>query len=661
MGRIVENSAWRFRANVHDKSCRKVGADHSPALKFFDHWTGLLLPGGVNWDTIANLLRQLAPHFMATQSATNAKPQSSNTTQLPPARPQRTRGPSMFAILGPYRRQVILLAVLAMLANVFTLFIPSLIATGIDSFVAGQFDLDGTVLKIIGVAVVVFFFTSWQNILQTLVSERVAMDLRSQLAGKIAGQGYRFIEEKNPSKLLTNLTSDIDSVKLFVSQVIPTQVTSAVVIIGTSVILLRLDWELAAIVLLVIPLLGGTFFFLMGKMRPFFMQGREVIDWLNKVIRENIIGAALVRVLNTNKSEQLKFDEANRRGRDLGLRIVSLFSLMIPIITFVSGMGTLAVVTLGGWYVIQDDMTIGTFTAFLNYLALLIFPILMIGFMSNLIAQASSSYARISEVLKAPDEKAAGTLKETLRGEISVRDLTLDYDGKPVLRQVSLDIRPMSRTAILGPTAAGKTQLLNLLAGLTPLRGGTITYDGHPLVDYDQNCFFSQVGLVFQDSVLFSTTMRENIAFSSDISNADLMRAITTAELTDYVATLPKGLDTLISERGTTLSGGQKQRVMLARALAQNPRILFLDDFTARVDASTEHKILGNITRNYPGLTLVSITQKIAPVMDYDQIILLMEGEVLATGTHEQLLHACPEYVQIFNSQRSTNSYELRA
>ncbi|MEY4640784.1 MAG: hypothetical protein RLZZ227_778 [Pseudomonadota bacterium] len=571
------------------------------------------------------------------------------------------RPPGLFSILGPYRRQVILLVVLAILANVFTLFIPGLIARGIDNFVAGNFELTTMLVELGAVALVVFFFTAWQNMLQTLVSEQVAMDLRGTLAGTIAGQGYRFIEDKNPARLLTNLTSDVDSIKLFVSLVIPTMVTSAVVIVGTSVILLILDWELAAIVLLVIPLLGGTFFVIMGKMRPYFMQSREVVDWLNKVIRESIIGAALIRVLDTATLEQDKFNEVNRKGRDLGFRIVKLFSLMVPIITFVSSMSTLAIVTLGGWYVIQDSMSLGTFAAFLNYVALLIFPILMIGFMGNIIAQASASYARISEVLKAPKIIASGTHTAILHGHIRVHELSLDYGGKPVLRKVSCEIQPGTRTAILGPTAAGKTQLLNLLAGLSVVQHGSIEYDGKPLSDLDQASFFSQVGLVFQDSVLFNTTMRENIAFSVATSDAALQRAIDTAELAEYVASLPQGLDTPVSERGTTLSGGQKQRIMLARALVQNPRILFLDDFTARVDASTEQKILANIGRNYPGLTLVSITQKIAPVTGYDQIILLMEGEVLATGTHEALLHSSPEYVQIYNSQRSTSTYELRA
>ena len=166
---------------------------------------------------------------------------------------------------------------------------------------------------------------------------------------------------------------------------------------------------------------------------------------------------------------------------------------------------------------------------------------------------------------------------------------------------------------------------------------------------------------MFQDSVTFNLTLRENIAFSNIVDDASLKKAIDTAELEEFVATLPQKLDTIVSERGTSLSGGQKQRIMLARALALNPKVLLLDDFTARVDQRTERKILANVRQNYPGITLVSVTQKIAPVEDYDQIILLMEGKILAVGTHDELMHASPEYVQIYKSQQSTEDYELQA
>jgi ATP-binding cassette subfamily B protein len=198
-----------------------------------------------------------------------------------------------------------------------------------------------------------------------------------------------------------------------------------------------------------------------------------------------------------------------------------------------------------------------------------------------------------------------------------------------------------------------------LLTGLQKPSSGSIEIDARALGDYDKPSLHRQIALVFQDTVIFNLTLRENIAFSKTVADADLEKAIATAELTDFIATLPQGLDTLVSERGTSLSGGQKQRIMLARALALNPRILLLDDFTARVDAGAERKILANLRQNYPGLTLVSVTQKISSVEDFDQIVLLMEGEVLATGTHRELLETSPEYVQIYESQRSTSHFEL--
>ncbi|HSH19288.1 MAG TPA: ABC transporter ATP-binding protein, partial [Draconibacterium sp.] len=218
-----------------------------------------------------------------------------------------------------------------------------------------------------------------------------------------------------------------------------------------------------------------------------------------------------------------------------------------------------------------------------------------------------------------------------------------------------------SRTAIIGPTAAGKSQLLYLLTGLVKPNEGEVEFDGINIEDYKKESFHNQIGLVFQDSVMFNMSLRENIAFSDTVTDESLQKAIETAELKDYIESLPNRLDTVVSERGTSLSGGQKQRIMLARALALNPGILLLDDFTARVDPQTEKKILDNVSRNYPDITLISVTQKITPVKDFDQIILLMEGELIASGKHETLRATCPEYVQIYESQKSTSHYELQS
>jgi ATP-binding cassette subfamily B protein len=248
-----------------------------------------------------------------------------------------------------------------------------------------------------------------------------------------------------------------------------------------------------------------------------------------------------------------------------------------------------------------------------------------------------------------------------LTGKIEVKDVTINFGDKPTLKNISFSVKPRTKVAVIGPTAAGKTQLLYLLTGLTRPTTGQILFDGKTLESYDQQSVYQQIGFVFQDSIIFNMSLRENIAFSNSVTDHDLEKAIKTSELDDFINSLPEKLDTVVSERGTSLSGGQKQRIMLARALAVNPKILLLDDFTARIDTKTEQKIVANIAENYPDLTLLSVTQKIASVENYEEIILLMEGEILAKGTHKQLMKSSPEYVQIFNSQKSTNHYELHA
>lgn len=567
---------------------------------------------------------------------------------------KRSSGPNLFSLLPPYKGLIATLALLAVAGNALTLWLPKIISHAIDAYAHQTLTL-ATVAWQFGAVIATIFVLAWiQNIVQVVSAERVARDLRNTLAAKISHQNFAFIQDRQASTLLTNLTSDIDSVKVFVAQVIATMISSAVLIIGAAIILLTIDWQLALAVLTIVPVIGVTFFLTLRKVRALFLKSRTIIDWLNKVINESILGAALVRVLHAERTEKRKFAAANRTSRDLGLSIVNIFAGLIPVITLVANAATLIILALGGHYVLTGSVSLGDFVAFTSYIEILIFPILVLGFISNLIAQAQASYGRVAAVLSAPNPKPLGTKKTALKGDIAVTDVTVTYGEKPALKGVSLQIKAGSRTAILGPTAAGKTQLLYAMSGLIAPDKGAITYDGETIDAYDPQNFYSQVGIVFQDSIVFNLSLRENIAFSKTVSDKDVQLAVETAELHDLVAALPEKLDTVISERGTSLSGGQKQRLMLARALALNPKVLLLDDFTARVDTATEAKILANVQKNYPDLTLVSVTQKVASVTDYDQIIVLMEGEVLATGTHAQLMKKSPEYVQIYRSQQST-------
>ena len=567
--------------------------------------------------------------------------------------------PNIFAVLKPYRLMIFSLISFALLSNAANLIIPKLISHGIDDFAKGSFSYKGIIIEFLIAAFIIFVFTFLQGILQTFASERVARDLRTKLADKISRQSYAFIQEANPSKLLTNLTSDIDSVKLFVSMAVVSLASSLFIIIGGSILLLSINWKLALSVLAIIPTISLAFYFVFRKVRELFKKSREVIDWLNKVINESIMGAALVRVLNSQILEYNKFLDANTQAKDLGMSILKLFATLIPIVVFVSNMASLTILALGGHFVITGTMSLGDFAAFSSYLALLIFPIIIIGFISNFVVQASVSYGRICAVLDAEETRDTGTVSTPLIGNIEMQNVSVFYGEKPALKNISLMLKPGTRTAVIGPTAAGKTQLLYLLTGLIQPSNGSILFDGIDINDYNKETFQDQIGFVFQDSIIFNMSLRENIAFKEKVTTESFAKAIETAELSDFIESLPEGMDTIVSERGTSLSGGQKQRIMLARALALNPKILLLDDFTARVDSQTEEKILANVAQNYPGITLLSVTQKIASVMNYGQIILLEEGEVLASGTHELLMDTCPEYVQIFNSQRSTNHYEL--
>jgi ATP-binding cassette, subfamily B, bacterial len=568
---------------------------------------------------------------------------------------------SILSILKPYSLLIVYLVILTIVGNALNLVVPKIVSGAIDSYSQNKFDLQFVVIEFFLVSVSIFVFIYLQSIMQTYVSEKVARDLRTELADKISRQDFNYIQSVTPSKLLTNLTSDVDAVKWFVSQAITSVISSIFLIIWASILLFMINWQLALAVLAIVPIIWISFWFILSKVRKLFKASQETIDWLNKIINESILGSSLIRILNSQTFEYNKFLEANAKAKDIWMQILNMFATLIPIITFTSNMAILVILMLWGHYVIIWNMTLWDFAAFNGYLSILIFPIIIIWFMSWVIAQASASYLRIYEIISMPEKIESWKIVKNLDWDIHLKNIDLKFWEKMALKDVSFNIIPWSKTAIIWPTAAWKTQLLCLLTWLINPTSWTISYDWESIEKYDKVSLHEQIWLVFQDSNMFNLTIRENIAFSNTVSDKSLEKAIETAELFDFVDQLPDKLDTIVSERWTSLSWWQKQRIMLARALALNPKILFLDDFTARLESKTESKILANVYRNYPGITLVSVTQKIESIKDYDQIVLLMEWEVLAIWKHEELLENSPEYIQIYNSQFSTNNYELQA
>lgn len=561
----------------------------------------------------------------------------------------------LWGLLAPYRARVALLVFFSIVSNGTNLVLPWLTGQGINRYTQEhQIPLD--LANQFGAAcVLIWVFSAMQSFVQVTTAERVARDLRARLVEKISGQDFQFVQSCTPARLLTNLTSDVDAVKTFVSDVIAGLLSSILILTGATVLLLSMNWRLALGVLAVIPGIGISFAFVLSRVRPFFKETREVLDRLNKVINEAVLGAALIRVVNGVDDELERFGTINARARTVGMTILRNFAAMIPVVNLMAQLASVIILARGGFEVIRGDMSVGDLATFNGYLAIVILPIFVIGFMNGLIAQAQAAFTRLQDVLQAPDPVAGANLPAELTGAVELRQVCLNYGERSALKDVSLQLRPGTRTAILGPTAAGKTQLLYLLSGLLTPSSGEILFDGRPLGDYERRSFHRQLAIVFQESILFQMSLRDNIAFA-DGSDPEL--ALATAELASFVQTLPEGENTVVSERGTSLSGGQKQRLTLARALALNPKILLLDDFTARVDGPTERKILANLRQNYPDLTLLAVTQRIATIQDYDHIVLLMQGEVLAQGTHQELLENSPEYQQIYESQKSTQEYE---
>jgi len=573
------------------------------------------------------------------------------TKNIPPKKENPLK---IFSLAKPYLWFIVGILIISLASNGLSLIIPKMIASVLDTFQRSDFKLSNYLGIFSLITISILVFSAIQSVLQTYLSERIGRDLRNQLITKISQQPFSFIVKITPEKLLTNLTADIDNIKMAISQGLIQIFASIIVLIGATVLLLSINWKLALMVLIVIPLIGMIFFFTFKKIHKFFAKSQIIIDKLNKTINESIIASSLIRIVNSRASEINKFDDVAGEAKSNGLSILKLFSSLIPLISIIANVTTVIILLIGGRFIVAGTFTIGNLSAFLSYISMLIFPIVVLGVISNILARAGVSYERISQILETKTEKFYGDTNQEIKGEIVFKDVNLSIDNKEILKNVSFKIKANSRTAILGPTAAGKTQILYLISGLLPQTSGQILIDNIPLTDYSQKCLSDQIGLVFQDSSIFNTTIMENINFKNVLDQKNIDKAINTAELGDFIKKLPNGFNTKIAERGNNLSGGQKQRLTLARALALNPKVLLLDDFTARVDKDTENKIFANVAKNYANITQILITQQISSVTDFDQIILFMEGEVLAIGTHKELLKTSKDYQQIYNSQMST-------
>ncbi|MBI4836032.1 MAG: ABC transporter ATP-binding protein [Candidatus Abawacabacteria bacterium] len=564
---------------------------------------------------------------------------------------------SIASAFRPFFKLIVVLLLFTIAANGLGLIVPTLTGQYIDQYQqTGQYNSSSVLATLIGIALIIGLITLAQLALANYISEKAAFDLRARISKKLATQSFHYVSTVSVPRLLTIMTSDVDSVKSLISQGVVAILSALFILIGSAIGLFSIHVRLAFITLSVIPLLAFTFFFIFGRIAKLFKVGQENLERINKIVNESIVAASLVRVLNSTQEEVFKFEQTNSASRKTGLAIINGIAALFPVINLLGNGMVLLILWYGGQSIISGELSLGSFAAFFTYANMMIVPIFIIAFMSSTLTRAFISWQRISEVLNAETKEKNGTLIKNIVGKITFDQVSLSYGDKKILKSVSFTIKPHSKNAIIGPVSAGKTQILYLIADLIKAETGQILLDREPISNYQKDHLMKAIGLVFQDSLILNTTLRENIQLTENTDPQLLEKAIKTAQLDDLIASLPQGLDTPISERGSNLSGGQKQRVMLARALALNPKILLLDDFTARVDRATEQAILHDLAQYYPAITLISITQKIAPIEHYDQIIVLMEGEVIGTGTHQELLATSLEYKQICESQKSSES-----
>ncbi|MEY3470664.1 MAG: hypothetical protein RLZZ223_14 [Candidatus Parcubacteria bacterium] len=564
-----------------------------------------------------------------------------------------------FNFLKPYIGWTVFLTVLIFVSNGANLLIPRILGESIDNFSKNSdiYKLAPDIWLLVSISIFVVIIALLQTIVSVYVAENVARDLRGALIRKILSEPISFVNEKDSSELFTNITSDVEQVKDIISQGFASIFSALIILIGSVILLFSINVRLALIAIISLPIIIVVFAFIFKNISKLFRSSQEILSKINKVINESVLGAMLIRVLNSQHYENYKFDEVNQQGRDVGFQIINLFSSLIPTINLVSNFAIVSIIWFGGRQVMLEDLTLGEFSAFISYFNLLITPIFILGFVSNFISRGFVSLSRIQEVLSHQDMlnlNSQGGIKKEVKGKISFEQVSYEFNGKCLLKNVSFVIHPNTKNAIIGPTGSGKSLILSLITGLIKPTSGLILIDDIPLQEWDSEYIFQTMGLVFQESILFNTSLKENILFNKKISRVDYNKALETSNVSEISLSLPQGINTQINERGSNLSGGQKQRIMLARALVRNPRILLLDDFTARVDIKTEKEIISSLSTNYPYITLISITQKIEPIQDYDQIIVIMEGELLATGSHKKLLSDSIEYAQIWQSQQTT-------
>jgi ATP-binding cassette, subfamily B, multidrug efflux pump len=565
----------------------------------------------------------------------------------------------VFRYLSHYWLTAFAALISLLLVNAANLYTPQLLRQLIDD---GIYQLNMNVIWMVAgllvlVAVVRGVFNFLQGYLSEKTSQGVAYELRNEIFERLQHLSFSYHDQSQTGKLMTNVTSDVEMVRMFAGNGLLQLISALVLLIGTLVILFSMNATLTLIFLAMIPPIGVIFGFFIKTLLPRSRIVQEKLEKLNSILQENLAGIRVVKAFAREDHERGRFSSRNQDLLTENITLLSIFATFFPMIFFIANVAIVGVLWVGGLEVIAGSMTLGELVAFVGYQGFFLMPIFMLGFVGSVISRAEASAQRIFEVVDAQSEvvdKPDAVDAPSLSGHVIFDKVSFRYAGSetPVINEISFEALPNQTVAIMGRTGSGKSSIINLIPRFYDTTSGKIRIDGYDVRELKLSSLRSQIGIVLQETTLFTGTIRDNIAYGRmDASEDEIVQVAKAAQAHDFIIGFEDGYDTVVGERGVGLSGGQKQRIAIARALLLSPRILIMDDSTSSVDAETEYKIQQALEMLRLGRTTFVIAQRISTVRSADLILLLDEGRLVGKGTHAELLECCEIYTEILATQ----------